>query len=538
MRSKVARSVVSPARAATSRREFLQYGAVAAGSSLLAPLWPPIAAAATVTTFDYYISPTGADTNAGTLAAPWAITALRNNAATYAGKRVGIIAGYYPVMTIAGLTSYSSVGDWSTPYLLLRGGTASSPTYIASCDASGNYQPRVARLDAQANYTNNSASVPLIGVVGGSYCNYITLDGLEIMNGYSRLVTFGSDTIGFGVATTHALGIVVKNCYVHDISNQASGTNPTHITIWSAQGALVQNNYVTGCVDTSNRGDGIEFWNNIGSVCEYNTVIGTSTMAGAVFFKNQGNYNNTLRYNYFDLTASGHLSQGGFTFDEGSTGGAGTQDSAYNNIIIADQPVFNYDISTPGFPNTLQTQNWYNNTLVGTPGFTYFAFFRNGGAGTIKFYNNIVSGSGGNYGQIMTNLSAMALTDYNLISSPASFRLYPDGSSATSGGTSYSSIASWAAALPAGCIGKEAHTILGSPVFAGGSPQTPAPKYQLGSGSPGKAAGSSTGQAGGTAIDMGAWGGTDVSLYAGQPIQQIGASFTPVAPNPPVLTVS
>ena len=43
--------------------------------------------------FDYYIATTGSDTNPGTLASPWAITGINSKQATYAGKRLGIVAG-------------------------------------------------------------------------------------------------------------------------------------------------------------------------------------------------------------------------------------------------------------------------------------------------------------------------------------------------------------------------------------------------------------------------------------------------------------
>jgi hypothetical protein len=59
-------------------------------------------------TFDYYVSPTGSDSNAGTLASPWAITSLSlltanthnvANCTATSGKRIGFLPGTYYLTT-------------------------------------------------------------------------------------------------------------------------------------------------------------------------------------------------------------------------------------------------------------------------------------------------------------------------------------------------------------------------------------------------------------------------------------------------------
>src|SRR5262249_29274500 len=47
--------------------------------------------------FDFYIDPSGSDLNDGSLAHPWAITALNTKQSTYAGLRVGLLNGTYDV---------------------------------------------------------------------------------------------------------------------------------------------------------------------------------------------------------------------------------------------------------------------------------------------------------------------------------------------------------------------------------------------------------------------------------------------------------
>ncbi|MGA7539823.1 MAG: hypothetical protein WBW93_13770, partial [Steroidobacteraceae bacterium] len=77
-----------------------------------------------------------------------------------------------------------------------------------------------------------------------------------------------------------------------------------------------------------------------------------------------------------------------------------------------------------------------------------------------------------------------------------------------------------------------------------GSPTYPAEAYQLAAGSLGVGAGSANGTTGGSAVDMGAWGGTDVNT--GKSVAQIGCNFVAgstsgslsAPPSPPVLSVS
>ena len=129
-----------------TRRMLLRRGGCAVLATTIPALIRP--ARAQSASFDYYIGPNGSNSNPGTLASPWSITALNSNQSTYGGKRVGIIAGTYNVYSI-----WSGVKN--TPTLRVNGGTPSSPTYIASCDANGNYLPRGATISA-LNPANNA----------------------------------------------------------------------------------------------------------------------------------------------------------------------------------------------------------------------------------------------------------------------------------------------------------------------------------------------------------------------------------------------
>ena len=78
--------------------------------------------------FDYYISPTGSDSNNGlTTSTPWALTAINTKRATYAGKTVGLMDGTYNVITITGQSTNLSTHDNT---LGVAAGSSGSPTII------------------------------------------------------------------------------------------------------------------------------------------------------------------------------------------------------------------------------------------------------------------------------------------------------------------------------------------------------------------------------------------------------------------------
>jgi hypothetical protein len=62
-------------------------------------------------TFDFFMSQTGDDNNAGTLGSPWSVTAFNSKSATYSGKKIGIIgdAG----VTLSGVTLTGTAGQFS-----------------------------------------------------------------------------------------------------------------------------------------------------------------------------------------------------------------------------------------------------------------------------------------------------------------------------------------------------------------------------------------------------------------------------------------
>src|SRR6266404_4313809 len=107
-----------------TRRTLLKRG----GCAVLATAVPGLirTASAQSTSYDFYISPTGSDSNPGTQASPWSITAINSKWTTYAGKSVGILPGTYNVYSLC------QAGSYNQPALSVNGGTSGSPTLIQS----------------------------------------------------------------------------------------------------------------------------------------------------------------------------------------------------------------------------------------------------------------------------------------------------------------------------------------------------------------------------------------------------------------------
>ncbi len=196
-----------------TRRNFIQAAVASAlaaasfrarshmGRGWLAP--PPASA------FDYYISPTGSAANAGTLAAPWdisvfAMTPSSGTAANFqslmAGKRIGMLPGTYPVYPYWSQQFNDGASHGSC--LTVPSGTAASPTYVASCDASGNYSPRTATIDAHPLATTGQASVTLgvsgrVSAVTVGTTTLITFDGPPEIGPYSSNPFAVGDNVWF-----------------------------------------------------------------------------------------------------------------------------------------------------------------------------------------------------------------------------------------------------------------------------------------------------------------------------------------------------
>lgn len=166
--------------------------------------------------FDYYISTTGSDSNAGTLAAPWAITTLMYDSANWTkingtGVSIGLLPGTYNI-------SAYMANDPAHGALVVPGGaSASAVNYIASCNSSGVYERGTVTLDAFATQVSDPAA---------------TITGASGSSATLNLSTSATGTAAAGQMIQMS-GLPI-DCYV------ASGSGSTW-TIGSLSGATISN---------------------------------------------------------------------------------------------------------------------------------------------------------------------------------------------------------------------------------------------------------------------------------------------------------
>jgi hypothetical protein len=511
-------------------------------------------------TFDYYISPTGDDNNVGSLASPWSVTALKSKWTTYTGKKVGCLPGTYTHGTVGGVqtTLYSlcnSLGNTTNQMAIpINGGTAGTPTLIQSTVARG------AIFDASnpvggALPTNEC---PLFGqgLYGSTvpHPGNIIIDGICVRKVYQTGISFfptAATTEGAGPT-----GIEIRNCEIAHISG-TDNDNVAGIYLQGCNAAWVHNcviHDVQGAAANQDDVAGIYSYYCRSNIYEYNTIYDCNN---AIYEKYFPNGNHTWRYNYFE--GNGQYPQ---NCVHGGSGGMvnGDVQSIYNNIMLAPQTGI-MDASLGGAPaegsaqggGSQQSLSFHNNpclfkgaasggNVVGS-GITYPAIGSQSPLAipaTVTQYNNVFYNISANiqYLGVWTYpTGSISLSDYNLVGTLA-------GSSNTLGmsplssllaGTLYT-LANWRSNF-----GFDAHSAALNPTFVtptyidttysnpSGYAQGFNPAgWKLTGGTAGSASGSNPGHvggvSGGAAIDMGAWGGTDVNT--GNPVAQLGATWT------------
>jgi hypothetical protein len=538
MRSKSNRNFPT-AGGLTSRREVLRHGAAIAAVSALAPSFPRFARAQTATTFEYYISPTGSDSNTGSISSPWAITSLQanhGNNAKIAGKRVGLLPGTYH---IGGMESGSNPGNYSYSVLSPPFGAAGSPTYIGSSDSNGNYSPRTATIqwtDSGGGLANCNGG--LIGPeyvpsnYSGSTPGYITIDGLIIDCGNSSgghavqvMSDYGNGGMYENSSVTAPVAIIIQNCEIRNIAATDVGNNDAFIFFRGCNGGIVQNCYLHDISkpSQSDHAHAIEEYGSQNCQYIYNTVV---RCTGGIESKG-GCAGTVVAYNY--ITASQFAALMGFDGATGNPNKPNTPYSIHHNILDgnvggAGAPCLTGD---QNIALNYQDINYYNNTIYDSrSGSQQEVRLGTTGGATVTFYNNIIctpalTGGGGSAHPGIVNLSSGGYTtvDYNCYYM-AGFNLGMDGST-------YSSLSAWQSATRA-----DLHSWVQQPGFVGSITSGNGPaQFKL-------AAAAALVAAGQGGLNVGAWDGK---------VTQIGCNFAPgsvsgtqtVDPNAPVLiTVS
>jgi Chitobiase/beta-hexosaminidase C-terminal domain len=492
----------------------------------------PVASAAYVissgVTFDRYVSTTGNDANPGTLAQPWALTSFNvasSNNALMAGKKIGMIAGTYDPST---LTAPSS--DFLSCLMNVPGGSSVSPTYIASCNSSGVYTPRVAIIKPNSQPTNSILGGPTGQSASSSY---VTIDGLIVDgNNFGPLGTVGlihllqwygstSQAGSHSAAGANVQGVTVQNCELRNLlvsPTSATGGNYALIFFEGVFGSVVQNNYLhnANCTNTSEYGHthALEEYDSYGNQFINNTIA--NCISGIE--DKDTDCGTIVAYNHFyNIGGVGNpLNASAVAFEgfDGYSGGSATVGPVplnyllHHNVLEACVGVLLGDQSFV----CLIPLNIYNNTVYDTvaanTGATGWHAHTNS-ANLLSYYNNIYYsvndvGGGSTTGKLTTGAaSGNVIVDYN--------QYYQGASNYTAMWsnftTAYNSLATWQAAMSA-----DAHSAVGNPLFtfpsgyvAGGNPT----QFQLQGTSPCLG----TGQSG---VNKGAWDGA---------VTQIGCNF-------------
>ncbi len=502
-----------------TRRTLLKQGAYATLSAATASILVRTARAQRAS-FDFYISPTGSDSNPGTLEKPWAITAINTRRGDYAGKRVGLLDGTYNVHALCQATPENA----SAVALAVNGGPSpAAPTIIAAVNA------RQAILTG-ANPSSGAYPTIHAAIIGQGYLQVankgnVILDGLYITRSWGHGIFFYPSLPP--VVEGGATGIVVRNCEIYDIGGIVN-YNVAGIKTKFCTGALISNNKIHSVQPdpgTANPGNaaGIFSFRSHANVYEYNTIYDCNA---GIHDKNDRNGHHTYRYNYIEIAGAHPYA----ALHDCSGGDAGDVVTAHNNVFVA--PTI-WDGSSVVMPSK-QSLVFYNNTC-------YYRsqdnglYYPAGGSlvsppAMVTFYNNIIycEGTGGWAGAVRLCSGTVALSNYNLYRVDAASRGIFGLSqvSAPRAAPTLYTLSAWQKATGHDADSTTAAIDSGA-LFQGRKSLDPA-SYALQPSAVGRKLGRVGGTASGAPTDVGAWGGE---------AKRIGCDFGST-PRAPVLGVS
>lgn len=458
--------------------------------------------------FDYYISPTGSDSNSGTSASPWAITSLTPSSKNYsniAGHTIGLLPGTYDVSTFP-------VSAYMTK-LTLPAGTASSPTVIQSVT------PRAAIVvcdPAVGGYIGGGAVIGngCNGIGNATTPEYITIDGLTIVGGSTAPTSPMSGVSFAGLTSQTCQGLVIQNCEIYNFLNPSGAVNIGLVAFGTGPvGAIVRNCELHDCYtvgvsrSSHSNSSGVHDYSNLVTV-ENCTIYGCNN---GIYQKNQNATpppdGMTIRNCYIYAGAGMGPALAGFNNAYGNSPPYRPL-NVYNNVFEGMSGVY-YD-SNGGLAGLQSNVNFYNNTVYLTSNASFGSWIPTAAAYAAgvraSIYNNILAGSStdSNHGAVTLGpvYGAWTVCNYNCYPTNPRFGLstadnvYP---------TSLLSLAAWqaVAGLP------DTQSVDGDPGFVGSiTAGGGASQYQLSASSPCRNAGRVSGLSSGANIDMGAWGGT------------------------------
>jgi len=292
-----------------------------AGSNLLlaglGPGWlrkPPIAqvaGAGSAVECTYYVSPSGSDSNNGSLSAPWR-TLQRAFSGVGAGQIVCLMGGTYPIPSTLQSEGYSQI--------LSNSGTSSGwitftnyPGQVAIINGATRIQASYARfVGTPLNAPGLIFSGPMhqnLGLIDVMYSHDITFDHVEIRN-----ADYHAGIYLFKVSNIKLLG-----CYIHDNGRfNETLTAQGNLSSSVDQGVYFDStsgggNVIANCVVYHNRAMGIQLYPSpAGVVVEENTIVDNDSYGMVIYghrnvivnniFSNNGWYTNNPQFKVYEGT--------------------------------------------------------------------------------------------------------------------------------------------------------------------------------------------------------------------------------------------
>ena len=433
--------------------------------------------------FDYYIGPSGSDSNPGTLASPWAITALQSKSGIIAGKVIGLLDG----------THVCNIGATD------QGGTGGIQWNAAGCTLKA-VNARLAIITTNNGVTYPQIVDPCIQILAAN----CTIDGVKF---------YQSQAAYLRVTGT---GTTIKNCWFEDAlqsRNVAYSTaNPndnfgaiitaiSSFPTWTVDNCYFSNIYNANASENC-CGIGPLYYAG-------NTTITRCTFknsANGIGWKSDNAGPLTVNQCYFDSTISRVAVHGGMSNDVYNIP---MQFTFKNNVVNrVGYALDSWEASSPG-----DTENWtdiqhntfvMDNNLYGAEGVVYSDALTGRVLSGAELHHCVLRD---NVFQLVSGVQPILYWQTGRNASvdlygTIDYNLYSTVKMKDADGVTYSTLANWQTRT-----GQESHSLNASATFVNSTGGTPA-SYALASGSGKNAASDGT--------DMGAWGGG---------VTQIGSSF-------------
>jgi hypothetical protein len=381
--------------------------------------YSPATAQSGLGSFDYYISPTGSDSNNGlTPAAPWAITALNTKRLQYAGTRVGLMDGTYD---LSAMNAYDGgTGGTPSPVLQIAAGTAGDPTFVGAV----NCRQAIFQMRAGGGTGARSDIVAIGQGPGGGEYGHVVLDCLNITGAAGWFCVFWGE--GNLDRDDWSEGVTIQNSYFHDSVLASQDNNPA---CWldTQLNPTFRNNRCEDIGDTSN-GYGptcVMTLSVRGLVMEYNTAINTRTLLHDKHNDAPGPANDgfVIRCNRAEDLNHPAIIGLDTEYEAQSPDDDYQASEVYGNLFVDTNGIWAIKISSPTrmdvtlHHNTLAMESNVDGVVISASDTT---------SDLVSFHSNIVDTGGfstGEYDYVVVSTGAFGTLNYNAYS-PGSFAAY------------------------------------------------------------------------------------------------------------------